>query len=60
MCEDDRNEPDDDVGELVEEAGVEVKDSEEDSEQLAEVYVEVDTLEALDEPADQITVTSEL
>jgi len=55
MGEDDVNEWEDDVGELAEEAGVELRDSEEDSEETAEVLVEVHTLEAVDEPADQAT-----
>jgi len=55
MGKDDGNEREDDVGELVEEAGVELRDLEEDSEEPAEVRAEVHTLEAVDKPADQAT-----
>ena len=53
MGEDDGNEQEDDVGELAEEAGVELRDSEEDSEETAEVHAKVQTLEAVDKPVDQ-------
>ena len=55
MGEDDGNEREDDVGELAEEAGVELKDSEEYSEEAAEMRAEVHALGAVDEPADQAT-----
>jgi len=55
MGEDDGNKQEDDVGELAEEAGIELRDSEEDSEEPAEVRAEVHTLEAGDELADQAT-----
>jgi len=55
MGENDGNKVGDNVGELAEGPGVELRDTEEDLEELAEVRADIHTVEAVDEAAEEGT-----